>query len=106
MFDQRVNLYGTAALGAVDGNGVVYSLTPPETDTCTVDRICASQVSGTAGWCRARVFPGLSFSGDLFGTTEEGGAHNMGTVFQVRPPSEPSGNAKGRVLYSFGSVAA
>ena len=23
-------------------------------------------------------------SGDLFGTTEEGGAHDMGTVFQVR----------------------
>ena len=48
--------------------------------------------------------PGL-FLGRLFGTTEEGGTHNMGTVFQVRLPGELSGNAKERVLYSFGSVA-
>ena len=30
VFDQRGHLYGTAALGGVDGNGIVYRLTPPE----------------------------------------------------------------------------
>ena len=104
VFDQAGNLYGTAALGAVDGNGVVYSLTPPDDGTVpwteSVLHKFQGQPDGAVPVC-SLVF----LSGDLFGTTEEGGTHNMGTVFQVRPPSELGGNAKGRVLYSFGSVA-
>jgi len=28
-FDQRNHLYGTAALGGVDGNGIIHHLAPP-----------------------------------------------------------------------------
>jgi hypothetical protein len=44
-------------------------------------------------------------SGMLFGTTLEGGANNMGSVFQMAPPNNPGGPWKERVLYSFGSFA-
>ena len=47
----------------------------------------------------------ISPSGDLFGTTEEGGAHNMGTVFGLQPPQNPGDPWRERVLYSFGSSA-
>ena len=47
----------------------------------------------------------ISVSGDLFGTTEEGGEHNMGTVFGVNPPQNPGGPSREKVLYSFGSSA-
>jgi uncharacterized repeat protein (TIGR03803 family) len=105
VFDQRGHLYGTAALGGVDGNGIVYRLTPPE---------------GTGGPWRGSVlhkFSGqpdgavpvssltLSPSGDLFGTTEEGGAHNKGTVFGLQPPQNPGDSWRERVFYSFGSSA-
>jgi len=100
VFDQAGNLYGTAALGALDGNGVVYSLTPPEGGgvpwTESVLHKFQGQPDGAVPVC-ALVFS----SGELFGTTEEGGVHNMGTVFQVRP----GGDGRARVLYSFGSVA-
>ena len=76
VFDQAGNLYGTAALGALDGNGVVYSLTPPEGGgvpwTESVLHKFQGQPDGAVPVC-ALVF----FSGALFGTTEEGGVHNM-----------------------------
>jgi len=104
IFDQAGNLYGTAALGALDGNGVVYRLTPPVAGavpwTESVLHKFEGQPDGAVPVCS------LVFSaGELFGTTEEGGAHYMGTVFQVKLPGESGGNAKERVLYSFGSVA-
>ena len=45
----------------------------------------------------------IIFSGNLFGTTLLGGVHDMGTVFQARPPLNPGGRGRARVLYSFGS---
>ena len=47
----------------------------------------------------------ISPSGDLFGTTEEGGAHNKGTVFGLQPPQNPGDPWRERVFYSFGSSA-
>src|SRR5215813_9929765 len=75
VFDQRGNLYGTA-LGGVDGNGVVYKLTLPEGRGAVLHRF-AGQPDGAVPVSSLIISP----SGSLFGTTEEGGAHDMGTVF-------------------------
>jgi uncharacterized repeat protein (TIGR03803 family) len=104
VFDQQGNLYGTT-IGAVNGNGIVYSLTPPEGGgapwTESVLHKFAGQPDGAVPVCSLTISP----SGDLFGTTEEGGTHNMGTVFGVKPPQNTGGPWKERVLYSFGSLA-
>jgi uncharacterized repeat protein (TIGR03803 family) len=39
--------------------------------------------------------------GDLYGTTQEGGAYNAGTVFQLTPPGKGKTAWTQRVLYSF-----
>ena len=45
----------------------------------------------------------LTAPGRLFGTTLEGGANDMGSVFEVSLPSNADAPARERVLYSFGS---
>ncbi len=104
VFDQQGNLYGTT-IGGVNGNGIVYSLTPPEGGgapwTESVLHKFAGQPDGAVPVSSLTISP----SGGLFGTTEEGGAHNMGTVFGVKPPQNPDDPWKERVLYSFGSSA-
>jgi uncharacterized repeat protein (TIGR03803 family) len=104
VFDQLGNLYGTT-IGGVNGNGIVYSLTPPEGGgapwTESVLHKFAGQPDGAVPVSSLTISP----SGGLFGTTEEGGAHNMGTVFGVKPPQNPGGPWRERALYSFGSSA-
>src|SRR5262249_16034005 len=75
VFDQQGNLYGTT-IGAMNGNGIVYSLTPPEGEgapwTESVLHKFAGQPDGAVPVCALVISP----AGRLFGTTEEGGAHN------------------------------
>jgi len=104
VFDQQGNLYGTT-IGAMNGNGIVYSLTPPEGGgapwTESVLHKFAGQPDGAVPVCALTIFS----SGKLFGTTEEGGTHNKGTVFGLQPPGNPGDSWRERVFYSFGSSA-
>ena len=104
-FDQRGHLYGTAALGGADGNGIVYHLAPPGGTggpwTGSVLHNFGGQPDGAVPVSSLTISP----SGKLFGTTEEGGAHNMGTVFGLQPPQNPGDSWRERVFYSFGSSA-
>jgi len=104
VFDQQGNLYGTT-IGAVNGNGIVYRLTPPEGGgapwTESVLHKFAGQPDGGVPVCALTIFS----SGRLFGTTEEGGAHGMGSVFGLQPPANTGDSWRERLLYSFGSSA-
>jgi uncharacterized repeat protein (TIGR03803 family) len=40
-------------------------------------------------------------AGNLYGTTYQGGSANLGTVFQLAPPSVPGGNWTETILHSF-----
>ena len=95
IFDQSGNLYGTTAFGGSTNQGTVFKLTPNGGSwTETVLHTFGNSSDG------AQPFAGLVFdsSGNLYGTTEKGGTHKGGTVFQLTP------NATERVLYSFCSV--
>jgi uncharacterized repeat protein (TIGR03803 family) len=86
VFDQAGNLYGTTFGGGASGNGVVFKLTPP------VD-------GGPGEWTETPIysftggsdgrFPqsGVIFDspGNLYGTTQNGGAYDAGTVFKLSP---------------------
>lgn len=92
--DSLGNLYGPASSGGIvnqscsAGCGVVFEITPDGSQT-----VLYSFQSGTDGaypdGCLLR-----ESTGNLFGTTEEGGTYGFGTVFEILVGSE-------KILYSF-----
>ncbi len=98
IFDQKGNLYGTTYLRlSGDGCGVVFELTP-KPDGSWAEKVLHQGSMVTVG-CSPQ--GGLIFdqTGNLYGTTEEGGAYGYGVVYKL------SRNSKGAwhetVLHTF-----
>jgi len=85
--DSAGNLYGTTLNGGANNSGTVFELTPP--------------AAGQAAWTETVLFsfsnstgtsPGGSLTadsaGNLYGTTQAGGAYDGGTVFKLAPPAQ------------------
>jgi uncharacterized repeat protein (TIGR03803 family) len=90
VLDAAGNLYGTTSQGGASNLGTVFKLDPAGTET--VLHSFGGQPDGgnpAAGLVR-------DASGNLYGTTSQGGTSNLGTVFKL----EPTGTET--VLYSFG----
>lgn len=108
VFDKLGNLYGTTGYGGPGEAGTVFELSPP----------------ATAGglWTETvlYIFPGdksqgyspigrlsLDSAGNLYGTTEYGGAmgcgfgFGCGTVFELSPPATPGGAWTRTLLHEF-----
>jgi uncharacterized repeat protein (TIGR03803 family) len=91
IFDSSGNLFGTTFYGGgcLSDCGVVFKITPAGKETVLhafngrADGACPS-----AGVIR-------DAKGNLYGTTEQGGTYNVGTVFKVTP------SGKQTILYSF-----
>lgn len=102
VFSPSGALYGTTTYGGLLGYGVVYSLRPPNT-------VCKSVI---CGWTETVVhsFSGsdgngpylenlvFDHSGNLYGTTSNGGVSNHGVVFQM---TRSGGTWNEIVLHSF-----
>jgi uncharacterized repeat protein (TIGR03803 family) len=85
IFDTAGNLYGTTVYGGAHGSGTVFELTPPTTgQTAWTETLLYSFADNPDG-----AFPlgSLVFdaAGNLYGTTEQGGAYGFGTVFKIVP---------------------
>jgi uncharacterized repeat protein (TIGR03803 family) len=97
--DQAGNLYGESQPADNKGTGTVYELSP-----------------GTSGWTKKTLFNfnyansaldgffpsgglALDASGNLYGTTRQGGAYGQGTVFELVPVG--LGNYQEKVIWSF-----
>jgi uncharacterized repeat protein (TIGR03803 family) len=93
IFDVAGNLYGTtadggtgscSASGAFGGCGTVFELTPTTGGSWTEKVLYSFKGDGTDG-----IIPpaGLTFdaTGNLYGTTELGGAYGDGAVFEITP---------------------
>ncbi|MFY9743604.1 MAG: choice-of-anchor tandem repeat GloVer-containing protein [Candidatus Sulfotelmatobacter sp.] len=96
VFDKDGNLYGTAYGGGYDA-GVAFELSPSTdgTWTETVLHNFGSEGDGAGPKCNL-IFDG---EGNLYGTTNGGGAYNnAGTVFELSPST---GGWTETVLYSF-----
>jgi len=87
--DAAGNLYGTAALGGIANRGVVFKVNTEGQET-----LLYSFTGGADGGVPESSVIGDG-AGNLYGTTNSGGASNAGVVFRL--------NAKGQetVLYSF-----
>jgi len=87
--DGAGNLYSTTYAGGADGAGVVFKLAPNGTETVRYSFTGGSDGSGpTAGLI-------MDKKGNLYGTTNGGGADGAGVVFKLAP------NGTEFVLYSF-----
>ncbi len=103
IFDTRGNLYGTTTNGGTGtcilGCGTVYELSPASGGTWTEKVLYSFQndtVDGANPYREALIFDA---KGNLYGTTNAGGANGLGTVFELSPGS--GGTWTQKVLYSF-----
>ena len=98
IFDGAGNLYGTTSEGGTRGVGTVFELTPKAGGGWTEQVLYNFSTNGPVG---AYPFAGLIFdaAGNLYGTTNRGGTHGYGTVFELTPTA--GGGWTEAVLYSF-----
>ena len=82
-------LYGTTYAGGANNTGTVFALPIPVTETVI------HNFGGGSGDGTDPVAPLLNIGGTLYGTTVNGGASNVGTVFSITPYGTES------VLHSF-----
>jgi uncharacterized repeat protein (TIGR03803 family) len=103
IFDGVGNVYGTTGSGGAFGAGTVFMLTP-HLDGSWTESVLYSFCSLTNCADGTVPNPGLTFDdkGNLYGMTEDGGAHGSGTVFEVTKNAD--GNWKESVLYHFCSL--
>jgi uncharacterized repeat protein (TIGR03803 family) len=97
-------LYGTTAGGGSSGtssDGTVFELSPITTGSGWAEQVIYNFQGGSDG---ADPLSSLIFGskGELYGTTGFGGASDLGTVFQLSPPTSSGGSWTETVLYSFG----
>jgi uncharacterized repeat protein (TIGR03803 family) len=100
IFDQAGNLYGTTFFGGAHESGTVFQLVP-NADGGWTESVLHSFCSRTN--CSDGVNPDASLifdqAGNLYSTTESGGALNQGTVFKLAPNAD--GGWRESVLHSF-----
>jgi uncharacterized repeat protein (TIGR03803 family) len=94
VFDTKGNLYGTTYYGGVYGYGTVFEITSAGTEK-VLHSFGSQSGDGYSPW------PTLVFGkkGNLYGTTDGGGAYDYGTVFEIATTGKKAGTEK--VLYSF-----
>jgi uncharacterized repeat protein (TIGR03803 family) len=100
VFDSSGNFYSATDSGGVNGRGAVFELSPTKSGgwTETVIYSFGPEYSGDGQFpCGALL---IDQGGNLYGTTQEGGLYNNGTVYELSLAA--GGNWTETILYSFG----
>jgi uncharacterized repeat protein (TIGR03803 family) len=92
VMDTSGNLYGTTQFNGAYGGGTVFRVSPSGAET-VLHSFCAQP--GCADGYHPRAGLVLDTSGNLYGTTYDGGTNGKGTVFEVSPGGTET------VLHSF-----
>jgi hypothetical protein len=93
VMDSAGNLYGTTELGLGICCGTVFELSPSNGSWTFSTLFVFPNVSPFTAGKYPEAALTLDASGNLYGTTNVGGAHNYGDVFELSP--EPSGGCPG-----------
>jgi len=102
--DTAGNLYGTTLLGGAFGYGAVFEVVKPPGGGGWTQKILHSfDNNGKDGY---RPYAGMVFDGNghLYGTTNQGGTYNGGTVFELSPRT--GGGWTEKILHSFNNNGA
>jgi uncharacterized repeat protein (TIGR03803 family) len=96
IFDAAGSLYGTTSFGGASNAGTVFKLAPNQDGSWT-----ESVLHSFHGSDGANPYAGLIFdaAGNLYGTTQAGGASLYGTVFKLAPNQD--GSRTESVLHKF-----
>ena len=99
--DGAGNLYGTTVSGqGSDEPGIVFELLrPAQPGEPWTENILSVAAGKGYNFNGSLVFDG---AGNLYGTTNEGGTYNSGTIFELSPPPQPGGQWTLSTLYNFG----
>jgi len=95
-------LFGVSSLGGSANAGTVFQLTPPVLPGQPWTEATLHEFSGGDGEFPLNGLITDSF-GNLYGTTQAGGASNLGTVFELSPPATQGGAWTEATLHSFKS---
>jgi len=101
--DKAGNLYGTTGHGGTFGSGTAFKLGLPPGGGKWTEFVLWNFGNGTDG---ARPLDGLTMdaSGNLYGTTWEGGTYlGGGTAFELIPPDTSGGSWTESILWDFGN---
>jgi len=100
VFGVSSNLYGTTNGGGADNTGIVFALSPAAGGTWTETILHSFGNNSTPdGQQPYLVQLVIDVAGNLYGTTEYGGAFKSGTVFEISPAA--GGSWTESVLHSF-----
>jgi uncharacterized repeat protein (TIGR03803 family) len=96
-------LYGTTyGGGAPPGiGGTVFQLTPPAKIGGDWTETVLHSFAGDSDGANPAAGLVIGKDGTLYGTTQYGGTSNLGTVFQLTPPTKVGGTWSETVLHSF-----
>jgi uncharacterized repeat protein (TIGR03803 family) len=111
--DSTGNLYGTTYYGGADNYGTVYKMTEAKNKTWSLKVLHSFTGGGTDGEYPYVAVPTLDASGDIYGTTYQGGTYGYGTVYELKDTKgkykeslvhsfDPSGGADG--YYPYGGI--
>ncbi len=98
IFDASGNLYGTTTSGGADNDGTVYELSPKAGGGWT-EKGLYTFGNGSGAYPYGNVV--FDAAGNLYGTTDSGGAYDFGTVYELTPKTGGGWNEK--TLHSFGN---
>jgi uncharacterized repeat protein (TIGR03803 family) len=98
IFDNAGNLYGTTQGGGTYNGGTVYEFTPNGSGGGTEKVLYNFNINAKDGYGpeAGLVFDG---AGNLYGTTNVGGTHGVGTVYELSPNSDGSWTEE--ILHNF-----
>jgi uncharacterized repeat protein (TIGR03803 family) len=98
--DSAGNLYGVTSTGGVENAGVVFELVRGSNGRWSQKILHIFRGSPDGASPMGRLI--FDRAGNLYGTTELGGAYNSGTIYRLTPSAIGSWNES--ILYSFGGT--
>jgi uncharacterized repeat protein (TIGR03803 family) len=99
--DPAGNLYGTASDGGAGGYGIVFKLTPGAAVGARWTETALHSFTGKADGSLPVAGVVLDAAGNVYGTTEYGGALANGVVFELKRPETATGGWTESILHSF-----
>jgi uncharacterized repeat protein (TIGR03803 family) len=78
------NFYGTTVAGGAKGDGTVFGITP-EGKLTTLHNFCAGSRRGCPDGATPEAGLVQATDGNFYGTTQQGGANGVGSVFRITP---------------------